>query len=83
MPNAFDLSMMIRLPSSLIGFEFAESVTALLSARMSGFRKTSRVIELVSVESLEKSDMRSSNSDGGAIREVLLSGGGYLTKADE
>jgi len=82
-PNAFDLSIITRLLSSLPDFGLAESVTFLLSARTSDFRKTSRMIELVSVESLEKSDMRSSNSDGGAIKEALLSEEGYLTKADE
>jgi hypothetical protein len=79
-PNAFDLSIITRLPNSLPDFGHAEFVTFLLS---SDFRKTSRMIELVSVESLEKSDMKSSNSDGGAIREALLSEEGYLTKADE
>lgn len=80
-PSAFDLSIMTRLPNSLTGFGLAESV-APLPAR-SDFRKLSREIELVSVESLEKFDMRSSNSVGGAIRDDLLSEGGYFTKAEE
>lgn len=80
-PSAFDLSIMTRLPNSLTGFELTESIVSLLA--ISGFRKTSREIELVSVESLEKLDMRSSNSVGGAIRDDLLSVGGYFTKAEE
>lgn len=77
-PSAFDLSIMTRLPNSLAGFGLTESLPA-----RTGFRKTSREIELVSVESLEKLDMRSSNSVGGAIRDDLLSEGGYFTKAEE
>ncbi|KAL0109669.1 hypothetical protein PUN28_014596 [Cardiocondyla obscurior] len=72
---------MTRLPSSLTGFGVAESVVSLVAR--SGLRKTSREIELVSVESLEKLDTRSSNSVGGAMRDDLLSAEGYLTKAEE
>lgn len=80
-PSALDLSIITRLPNSLAGFEFTASSVSLPATL--GFRKTSREIELVSVESLEMLDMRSSNSVGGAMRDDLLSAGGYFTKAEE